>query len=233
MSDKLYSRRKLKIKIPNIRKMNPLKLLLLIVLFTIIISVVLFLRSAYPVFKGSCETAAASKGNKIITDQVSNVMKNYTYDDLINIEKDEAGNVTIIKANTVLINQVVTEIVRNIQEEFDNMPRITVSINLGAVSGVSILKNFSPNFDVEMESAGSINSGIRTEFKSVGINQTHHKIFLKIDAKVSILTPIDVFSKNIESEVLLTEAVIVGGVPETYYNLEGLEEPDDTFNFVQ
>ena len=68
MSDKLYSRRKLKIKIPNIRKMNPLKLLLLIVLFTIIISVALFLRSAYPVFKGSCETAAASKGNKIITE---------------------------------------------------------------------------------------------------------------------------------------------------------------------
>lgn len=233
MSDKLYSRRKLRIKIPNFKKTNPIKIFLLIALLAIIFAIIFFIKSAYPIFKGSCETAAASKGNKIITDEVSNVMKNYSYDSLIDIEKDETGTVTLIKANTFLINQVVTEIVSNIQKEYDNMPRITVSINFGAVSGISILKNFSPNFDVELESSGNINSSIRTEFRSVGINQTHHKIFLKIDSKVSILTPAGTFSKNIENEVLLTEAVIVGGVPDTYYNIEGLEETDDSFNFVQ
>ena len=231
MVDKIYSRRK--IKIPNLKKMNPLKILLLIATITILVAIAIFLRSAYPVFKGSCETVAASKGNRIITDEVRDVMYNYSYDDLIEIKTDDIGNITLIKANTFLINQVVTEIVRNIQEEFDNMPRITVPINLGSVSGVSILKKFSPNFNIEMESAGNINYSIRTEFKSVGINQTHHKIFLNVDAKVSILTPIDTFSQNIESEVLLTEAVIVGGVPETYYNLEGIENPEETFNFVQ
>ena len=231
MEDKLYSRKK--IKIQNFRKMNPIKTLLLIATTTIIIGISLFLRSAYPVFKGSCETAAASKGNKIITEKVRDVMYNYSYDNLIEIKTDDIGNITLIKANTFLINQVVTEIVKSIQEEFDNMPRTTVPINLGSVSGVSILKKFSPSFEIEMESAGNINYSIRTEFESVGINQTHHKIFLKVDARVSILTPIESFSRNIESEVLLTEAVIVGGVPETYYNLEGLENPEDTFNFVE
>ena len=48
----------------------------------------LFWKSAYPVFKASCETAASSKGTKIINDEVNKVMKNYSYDDLIKIARD-------------------------------------------------------------------------------------------------------------------------------------------------
>jgi hypothetical protein len=33
--------------------------------------------------------------------------------------------------------------------------------------------------------------------------------------------------------VLLTEAVIVGEVPQTYYNLNGVDEVDDMYNFTK
>ncbi len=231
MKDKLYSRKR--IRLPDFRKVNSFKILLLILLFTIIIVAIIFYVSAYPVFKVSCETAAASKGNKIINDEVSKIMKNYTYNDLINIDKDTNGKISLIKANSVYINQIVSDITSNIQKEFDKIPRITVFINMGAVSGISILKNIEPNFEVELESAGNIDATIRTEFTSVGINQTHHKIFLKINARVGILTPFDTFGKDIDTEVLLTEAVIVGEVPDTYYNLEGITKPDDTYNFME
>lgn len=231
MTDKLYSRPK--IRLPNIRKTHPVKLFLLILFFTIILAIAIFLRTAYPVFKGSCETTAKSKGNKIITSEVNKVMQNYTYNDLINMEKDGTGKITLIEANTILINDIITQIVGNIQKEFDNIPRITVDVNLGTVSGISVLKRFDPKFQVLLESAGNISSSIRTEFKSVGINQTHHKIYLGLNSRVSILTPINTFSSNIDTEVLLTEAVIVGEVPATYYNINGLEEVEDTFNFIE
>lgn len=231
MVDKIYSR--WRIKLPNLRELNSVKAVLLIMFFTIIISISLFLKSAYPVFKASCETAASSKGNKIINDEVNKVMKNYTYNDLIKIEKDTNGKISLIEANSVYINEIVSQINSNIQKEFDKIPRITVYINMGAVSGISVLKNIEPKFEVELESAGNISSTVRTEFKSVGINQTHHKIYLDIDARVGILTPFSSFGKDINVDVLISEAIIVGEVPDTYYNLEGMEEAADTFNFIE
>ena len=229
--DKLYSR--WRIKLPKIRELNSVKAVLLIMFYTCIISLVLFLKSAYPVFKSSCETAASSKGNKIINDEVYKVMQNYTYNDLIKIDKDINGNITLIEANSLEINKITSQINSKIQKVFDKIPRITVFINMGSVSGISVLNNLEPQFNIELESAGNIKSIIRTEFKSVGINQTHHKIFLKIDARVGILTPFSSFGKDITSEVLLSEAIIVGEVPDTYYNLEGMDETEDTYNFIE
>ena len=234
MSDKLYSRRRIKlINLKRIREIKSFKIILLIAFFSIVIVLVIFLKSSYPVFKATCETAASSKGVSIINDEVNAVMKDYSYDDLINIEKDTQGKISLIKADVIKLNEIVTKIVSNIQEEFDKIPRITVFINMGSVSGISMLKNFDPKFDIELESSGRISSNVKTEFTSVGINQTQHKIYLQIDSRVGILTPFSAFGKDIKTDVLLTEAVIVGEVPDSYYNLDGLESPDDTFNFIE
>lgn len=230
MKDKLYSRKR--IKLPNLREIKSFKILLIIALITIIVILSLFWHSAYPVFKATCETAASSKGVKIINDEVNKVMKNYSYDNLIKIEKDTAGKISLIKADVITINEIVSEIIKNIQEEFDKIPRIKVFINMGSVSGISALKNFEPKFELELESAGRMNYNVITEFKSVGINQTQHKIYLQIDSTVRILTPFSTFGKEIKTDVILTEAVIVGDVPDSYYNLEGMEALDDTLNLI-
>ena len=231
MRGNLYSRKK--IRLPNFRELNSVKALLLIMFATIILSITLFLKAAYPVFKASCETAASSKGVRIINEEVNKVMRNYSYDNLISVEKDQNGKIAFIKADSICINDIVTKIVSNIQKQFDGIPRISVFINMGSVSGISALKNFEPKFEVELDSAGIINATIRTDFQSIGINQTHHKIYLDIDARVGILTPLDTFGKDVSTEVLLTEAVIVGEVPESYYNLSGFEDANETYNFVE
>ncbi len=231
MADKLYSR--WRIKRPNIREYKSVKSIILIAFFSILLGLAMFIRSAYPVFKSSCETAASSKGNKIINDEIYKVMKEYTYNDLIRIDKDINGKITLIEANSVDINEITSRINANIQREFDKIPQITVFINMGTVTGVSMLKNLEPKFEMELESAGNISSIVRTEFKSVGINQTHHKIYLKIDARVGILTPFSAFGKDINTEVLISEAIIIGEVPDTYYNLEGMDETEDTYNFIE
>lgn len=236
MSDKLYSRKR--IRLPNfrvLREVNSFKIILLIMLGSVILVLWSFLYTAYPVFKASCETAAASKGNKIINDEVNKVMKDYSYNSLIRIEKDTNGKISFIEADSAQINDIVSKIVSNIQNQFDKIPRINVFINMGSVSGISILKNWDPKFEVELESAGNLNANVKTEFKSVGINQTHHKIFLEIDARVGILTPFDTFGKDIHSDVILTEAIIVGEVPDSYYDLDGVQDEEDlqnTYNFV-
>lgn len=127
-----------------------------------------------------------------------------------------------MQANTVLLNQIISQITNNIQTRIDQTPTTMVYINYGSVSGIRLLKNFGPKFDIELETAGSITPHIKSEFESVGINQTLHKIYLELNNSIGILTPIGSFGKDVASKVLLTEAVIVGEVPDTYYNLEGL-----------
>ena len=65
-----------------------------------------------------------------------------------------------------------------------------------------------------------------------GVNQTLHRIYLELNTAINILTPLGCFGRDYETKVLLTEAIIVGDIPETYYNLEGMTN-DDTLNILK
>ncbi len=227
--DKIYSRRR--IRIPMIKrkqkqKRNKIKLLFYLVIGILIIAMGSFIMASYPIFVASCKTAAISKATHIINDEVENRMKGYSYQDFVKMEKDESGKITLMQANTILLNQMISQIIKNIQNQIDQTPTTMVYINYGSVSGISILKNLGPKFDIELETAGAIKTQVKSEFESVGINQTLHKIYLELNTSIGILTPIGSFGQNIDSKVLLTEAIIVGEVPDTYYNLEGLHTSD-------
>ena len=51
-------------------------------------------------------------------------------------------------------------------------------------------------------------------------------MYLQVKCNVSILTPFQNMEKEISNQVLLIENVIVGNIPNTYYNLEGLNSSD-------
>lgn len=224
--DKIYSRKRIRLPKRKHKKVNKLFGFLLLIIGIILVGMVSFIMASYPIFVASCKTAANSKAIHIVNSEVDNVMSGYTYNDLMDIEKDENGNVTLLKANTVLVNQITARIASNIQKRIDESPTTMVYINYGSVSGITILKNLGPKFEIELETAGKMNRKIKSEFESVGVNQTLHKIYIELDTSISILTPIGSYGQDVNSEVLLTEAVIVGDVPQTYYNLEGLNRSD-------
>ena len=53
-----------------------------------------------------------------------------------------------------------------------------------------------------------------------------HRVFADISLVIRVTTPIGIFSGDIETRVILAEAVIVAPVPDTYYNIEGAENVD-------
>ena len=71
---------------------------------------------------------------------------------------------------------------------------------------------------------GTVETDLRTEFVEAGINQTLHRIYLEVRCNVNILTPYNTFSETVTNQILLTEGVIIGNIPDTYYNLEGLND---------
>lgn len=69
---------------------------------------------------------------------------------------------------------------------------------------------------------GSVTTDFKSEFRAAGINQTIHRLYLDVTCKVTIITPYDSVEAEIVNQVLMTESVIVGEIPEAYYNLEGI-----------
>lgn len=56
---------------------------------------------------------------------------------------------------------------------------------------------------------------------------------MQVKCEINILTPFDNISKEITNQVLLAENVIVGKIPNTYYNLEGLDSESEALEIVE
>ena len=46
------------------------------------------------------------------------------------------------------------------------------------------------------------------------------------------MTPLKNYSKTITNQVVVAEHVILGEIPDTYYNLEGMNNGQDTLNVI-
>ena len=90
--------------------------------------------------------------------------------------------------------------------------------------GIRLLSGMGPDIKIKFIDTGSVETKVRSEFENAGINQTIHRIYLDVSCNVSLLTPYNVVEEEITNEVVLIENVIVGLVPSTYYNLEGMTE---------
>lgn len=150
----------------------------------------------------------------------------YKYDDISNIVRDDFGNINMIQINYIVVNDITSSVALKIQEQLDNYHTGDFSIKLGNFTGTKIMSGRGPNIEIKMITSGNVETELVSKFTQAGINQTLHSIYLNVKCSVSILTPYDIIEETIINQILLTEAVIVGEVPDTYYNLNGLQEDD-------
>ena len=223
---KIYTRHR--IKLPKItedrNKRKIIKILLILVIAITIVRAVLL--SINPIIEEKCKTVAKSIATKISNEQATLVMAKYTYEDLINVIKDENGNIKMIGTNIISVNEIISDIPIKIQEELEKSENNNFNIKLGSFFGSKIFSGMGPNINIKIQLDGTVETDLKSEFTSQGINQTLHRIYLDVVCKVSILTPVNVISEAIKNQVLLVEGIIAGEIPESYYNLEGLERKD-------
>lgn len=205
-----------------------------IILFTISIFVSFITITHYiePTLIELCRVRAESIGISNANKVVERVMRDVGYLDLIILDRDEAGKILALRANVIEMNRIASEISLAIQEQNNEIETTHVSIPIGNFTGNSLLAGLGPKIKVKIIPTGTVNIEFKTEFLSSGINQTRHRIYLEIKSKMGIVAPF--VSKRVEvvNEVNIAETVLIGEVPETYYNLESVEEvtTDDTLN---
>lgn len=160
-----------------------------------------------------------------IIDAVKEIMgSSIKYTDFVNVLTDSQGNVTMIQANTMKMNDLASQVSEKAQEIIRSKGNEGISIPLGTITGSKLLAGMGPNIRVRVISFPAIATDFDSEFEYSGINQTRHKIYLTLKARIRIAIPLNTADIDVSLRVPVTETIIVGDVPHTYINVQDTED---------
>lgn len=201
------------------------KTIIITVLIMALISYIV-LKSVTPIFNDVCTDKAKSVATIVTNEETGKAIEGYKYSDFIIIHKDTNGNVIMLESNMVNINTVVSNAANNIQIHFDNIKNEDITISLGSFTGISILAGRGYPVPIRISTVGNVKTEIRSEFIEKGINQTLHRLYLDIECEVSILTPFNTIKEKVNNQLIIAENVVVGKIPNAYYNLSGMSKSE-------
>ena len=205
------------------------------VILVLIVSILVYkatMNYIEPVFEALCEDKVKSIATIISNQESTKIMNKYQYEELYTIEKDETGNVVIIKSNVAPINNMISDLTESIQNRFNEMEKNEIKIPLGNLFGGYYFAGVGPSIPAKVRTSGTLDTEVKSEFIAQGINQTLHRVYVNFECYVKIITPVKNFEKRITNQVIIAEHVIVGNIPDSYYNLEGIDSADEMLNVI-
>lgn len=200
------------------RRKNSKLLKLAVIFISICMLFVLVDNQIRPVVTALAQSRIKSVTLTVINNAVIDTMIDYdiSYDDISNIELSETGEVNLIAIDTVTVNMLKASIVAKIQESIQDTEFEELNIPIGSLSGIQILSGRGPKITLKIMPFSMIDTAIYSEFESVGINQTLHKVNIKITIDAYAIIPGYTTSVTVESDICIAETVIVGVVPDSF-----------------
>lgn len=228
---RIYSRKRLTFKNHNY-SINK-KTIILTIICSFIIIFIFLQKSINPVFDAICRDEAKVIATLITNEETTKIMNKYNYDTFFSIEKNLDGNIQMISANVLKINQITSDIALNIQKQLRQDSDKKIEIATGSLTGIRMLAGSGPKISVKIFAVGNIETDLKSEFISEGVNQTIHRVYLDVICNVNILTPFSTLKESIENQVLILENLIVGEIPSSYYNFNGMTDERQMLDIVE
>lgn len=206
-------------------KINKLKKSLSSFIFIFIISILIgsFIyidNKLRPTITVIAETKAIELANRSINKAVANIVdENIEYEDLIYVKTGDNGNIKMMQANSILMNEIASKVALEIQSEMKKIKTTSTYIPIGTALGSPLLAKYGPTIKVSIEPIGTVTVDFGTDFESSGINQTRHRIYLKSTTQVKVVVPLTTSTKEIKTQIPICETIIVGDVPQNYVNI--------------
>ena len=140
------------------------------------------------------------------------------YSEIISVEKNAAGDITLMSADAVRINAISQSIVEKTRTNLSERLHGGIPVPWLAFTGIKLLAGYGKEVNFKAISIAGVTCEFDSVFVSVGINQTLHSVYALINWEVSVDIPLDKKIETGSAQVLISEAVLVGKVPEIYLN---------------
>ena len=211
-------------KLKRRRRLRRLWLALGLVLGVILFFVFYINANVGPVLKGLAGARVESLTARAMNEAISEVLRSHgEYSSIITIYSTDK-QVYLLQADSTKLNLLAADCAKCALDKIAALGEQGVSIPIGTLSGVSLLAGVGPSLTMKFTPVGAVTSSFESEFRSAGINQTLHRISLKLCATVRLILPGQSATVTIDSMATIAENVIVGNVPNSYMSVERAED---------
>ena len=192
------------------------------------------------------ETEVRKISNIFINMAVNSKMTNeMDMESLFIVDQDSDGNIRMIDFNPIRVNQILTEVVLNVNQNLKalstgnldqlilddpslvdyNKDKLKKGIIAEVPSGVIfdnvLLSNLGPKIPIRIKIVGDINVNIITKVSNYGINNALLEVSIHFDIVSQAILPFSSDEVHLETDVPIAIKIIQGTVP-SYY-LGGLD----------
>ena len=203
-----------------------LLIILLLVLSAALILWIYFQRNVTRVLISISEATMRASTTIAVNDAVYYTLSDeMRYDDLVSVTRNERGEIIAVSANALKINQIARDTASISQANLKNLSLNGIPVPLGALSGFEALAGVGPTVNFKIIPVSSVTCDFSSEFKSVGINQINHSIYLNVLADISIVMPSRTQNLEVKTDILVGEFIIVGSIPEVYLQTDVFDSP--------
>lgn len=200
---------------------NPKLTFFIIALFILFNSIMYtFNKKILPAVMKVAEEKLKREATDIINETALEIYsKDFSYEDIMIVEKDKEGNITMLRADTVKLNYLASKMALACNDKIGELNNLGLEVPLGYMTENLVFHNLGPNIGIKMSQIGSITKDYESIFESAGINQTRHKIYLNIQLKLNVIIPLRSEEVEIVSQIPISETIIVGKIPNTAIDL--------------
>lgn len=174
-------------------------------------------------FINIAESNVYASVREILNSSVKQALENCDYDNLVKINCNGEGGVSFIEVNSGEVNGVALRAKNIAQEKLKDGMEEGVKIPVGSAISVYTAGK-GPEITVNVSPSGYVESSYISGSESLGINQTRHKVFILICAKVLSVCGASSEEYTIEESVLICDNIVVGQVPESYVDVNDKED---------
>ena len=169
-----------------------------------------------PVSDAAAETEVKALAAELISRSIDEAFAEtgITAEQLESVTFDEENNVTSVFTDPVAANRIKNTVLLRIQDKLSGVRDHRIDVPLGTVIGGELLSGIGPALPIFIALTGSVSGDFESGFEQGGMNQTVHKLSLRVNAEISILMPFGSVQTTAETSVLIGETVIVGRVPD-------------------
>lgn len=197
---------------------------LIIILLALSMFGLLLFRMRYnDAIRSLAETQVKNTTSDLINDAIDRQIEdgNIQYDRMVYFEKDLDGRITALKTNMSEVNRLKTDILNIINDEILALSTDDLGIPLGSLFLPELLSGRGPSIPVQILSIRNSDASFSSNFTEAGINQTLQQMNMHVSVDVAVLALGQTNSFTISSQVVVAETIIVGDVPDTYFQTGG------------
>lgn len=209
--------------------MNKLLRMMIIMLTVLLIFLILFRLKYNSSILSLARTQVSNTTSDLINDAIDRQIEdgNIQYDRMVYFEKDLDGRITALKTNMSEVNRLKTDILNLINEDILALSTSDLGIPLGSLFLPEFLSGRGPKIPIEIMSIRNSDASFSSDFTEAGINQTLQQLNMHVSVDVTILVLGRTESFTITSQVVVAETIIVGDVPNTFFQTGGWYEREN------